>query len=827
MSDYRYKAFISYRHVLPDKEIARKLHGYIENYRIPSGIRKKLGIRKMGRVFRDEEELPLSNNLGADIEEALRNSEWFIAVCSKAYLESKWCRAELDYFFSLGKRDYILTLLVDGEPETSFPEPLLYEEVNGVRKDIEPLAADVRAETLRGSIARLKLEQLRIIAPMLGVSYDDLRQRAHRRQLRLTMAAAAAVVAILGSFQAYTLYKNTQITKQRDIALNNQMKLLIEEANRASDEGNKLLAIKTLNDASAIRDTIGNKHDLKYASALEYALYNEEFEEVLKINTNNRYFSSLVFSHNDKYLLGITNLNSACLIDGNTGSILHTVSRSSSGMVDSVGFTLDDRYFYMVDQWFGYVSLYSVEDGSLYREFSADDGTSWNIGEKVFPVDDDTLLIIKEAVMVLWNYTDDTVKEILPNSKGLFESYTLPLIVDLSPDRRDVVIGSHGNKTGMKIVSLDGSRQINLDYDPERGYPKIMYSGNGQYIAAVSGSRYYVWNSDDGSLVLEKENDEAFMDQDVLISFDGSIVLTMTSKFLKASDVKTGEDLWIKEGESDLVTRAFISPDGRYVSANGGINGVFDLHSGQLLFENSASLFSNDSSKVITSNINGKADLLITPAYADSVREKDYKGTLYTTARYTEPDGAVNITLIHNPEDFSNGSGMIYASEDQRYVAYTHPDGFIEIFDVSERENQVYRYSHAEHCYRAVTDLIFNNDLMASCGGYDPRCVLFDLNTGQIRNVLAGEEYAHKAEFSKDGSKIIILCGLDKNVAFVYSTDTGNLLYTFRCEENEKISDIGFDEDNGKVVARLDNGQALSGIIYSSIDEMLEEAKNR
>jgi len=160
-------------------------------------------------------------------------------------------------------------------------------------------------------------------------------------------------------------------------------------------------------------------------------------------------------------------------------------------------------------------------------------------------------------------------------------------------------------------------------------------------------------------------------------------------------------------------------------------------------------------------------------------------------------------------------------------VAYTHPDGFIEIFDVSDRENQVYRYSHAEHCYRAVTDLIFNNDLMASCGGYDPRCVLFDLSTGQIRNVLAGEEYAHKAEFSKDGSKIIILCGLDKNVAFVYSTDTGNLLYTFRCEENEKISDIGFDEDNGKVVARLDNGQALSGIIYSSIDEMLEEAKNR
>lgn len=800
MSEYKYKAFISYRHVLPDKEIARKLHSFIENYRIPSSIKKKLGIKKMGRVFRDEEELPLSTNLGADIEEALRNSEWFIAVCSAAYLESKWCRAELDYFLSLGRRDHILTLLVDGEPETSFPEPLLYVEENGIRKEIEPLAADVRAETLGASVVKLKLEQLRIIAPMLGVTYDDLRQRAHRRQVRTIIASAAVLVVILESFQGYTLYKNNQILEQRDIALNNQMQLLIEEANRASDDGNKLLAIKTLNDASEIRDTLGNKYDFQYASALEYALYNEEFEKVLKINTNNRYFSSLVFSHNDKYLLGITNLNSACLIDGNTGSILHTVSRSSSGMVDSVGFSLDDRYFYMVDQWFGYVSVYSVEDGSLYREFSADDGTSWNIGEKVFPVDENTLLIIKESVMVLWNYNEDTIKEILPNGNGPFETYTLPLIVDLSPDRKDVVIGSHGYGKGMKIASLDGSKEIPLDFDPERGYTKIRYSGNGEYVAAVSGNRYYVWKSSDGSLAFEKENDESYMDQDVLISYDGKIVLTMTSKFLKATNVITGEELWAKEGGSDLVTQAFLSPDGRYVSANGGINGVFDLYSGELLCEESASLFSNDSSKVITANTNGKADLLITPTYSDSVREKSYNGNLYSTPRYTEPDGNLNITLIHNPEDLSTGGGMIYTSQDKKYVAYTHPDGFIEIFDFSNKENEVKRYSHAEHCYRTVTDLIFNSDLMASCGGYDPRCVLFDLSSGQIRNVLAGEGYCHRAEFSKDGSKIIILCGQEQNVAFVYSTDTGNLLYTFRCSENEKIIDIGFDEDRKSVV---------------------------
>ncbi len=84
MSDYPYKAFISYRHVSPDMEIAAKLHSLVENYHIPSNIQKKLHIRKMGRIFRDEEELPLSSNLGADIEKALDNSQWLIVLCSAA-----------------------------------------------------------------------------------------------------------------------------------------------------------------------------------------------------------------------------------------------------------------------------------------------------------------------------------------------------------------------------------------------------------------------------------------------------------------------------------------------------------------------------------------------------------------------------------------------------------------------------------------------------------------------------------------------------------------------------------------------------------------------
>ena len=58
MEQNRYVAFISYRHLSPDKDIAVKLHKAIETYGIPGTVRKKTGKKKMGRVFRDQDELP-------------------------------------------------------------------------------------------------------------------------------------------------------------------------------------------------------------------------------------------------------------------------------------------------------------------------------------------------------------------------------------------------------------------------------------------------------------------------------------------------------------------------------------------------------------------------------------------------------------------------------------------------------------------------------------------------------------------------------------------------------------------------------------------------
>ena len=55
----KYNAFISYRHTEPDMYIAKKVHKGLETLKIPRGITKKTGKKRIERVFRDPEELPI------------------------------------------------------------------------------------------------------------------------------------------------------------------------------------------------------------------------------------------------------------------------------------------------------------------------------------------------------------------------------------------------------------------------------------------------------------------------------------------------------------------------------------------------------------------------------------------------------------------------------------------------------------------------------------------------------------------------------------------------------------------------------------------------
>ena len=54
-----YNAFISYRHAPLDSAIAEHVQHSLERFTIPDKIKKKTGMKRIQRVFRDKEEIRL------------------------------------------------------------------------------------------------------------------------------------------------------------------------------------------------------------------------------------------------------------------------------------------------------------------------------------------------------------------------------------------------------------------------------------------------------------------------------------------------------------------------------------------------------------------------------------------------------------------------------------------------------------------------------------------------------------------------------------------------------------------------------------------------
>lgn len=224
---YRYDAFISYRHTELDRFVAENLIKQLEAYKLPKSVAKKLQGKKtkIERVFRDREELPLTNNLEEPIIEALQSSEWLIVVCSPRLPLSMWCKKEIETFISLRGREHVLAVLIEGEPADSFPEELLYkiEEVQNAdgtieqkKVPVEPLAADFRGEGKKGVAKAMKGEILRVLAAMFGVPFDDLRQRHRERKMRRIVTASLLIGIGCLLFGIYSTATALRIKEQKE-----------------------------------------------------------------------------------------------------------------------------------------------------------------------------------------------------------------------------------------------------------------------------------------------------------------------------------------------------------------------------------------------------------------------------------------------------------------------------------------------------------------------------------------------------------------------------------------------------------------------------------
>lgn len=244
----RYNAFISYRHSKKDNAIAKEIQTSLEHFKIPAKIKKKTGIKRFDRIFRDKEELPITSDLDNEIEAALKVSDYLIVICSTRTSESVWVKREIETFLKYHSKKNIFTVLVDGEPDEVIPDVLLHDTVTRKLADgtiveqeeiIEPLSCDYRM-----SIRQARNEELpRLASSMLGCAYDELMRRRRQYRIHRAIAAISATACILGVFIAYLLWSMANIRKNYDQALLNQSRYFATESGYYLEKGDRVTAV--------------------------------------------------------------------------------------------------------------------------------------------------------------------------------------------------------------------------------------------------------------------------------------------------------------------------------------------------------------------------------------------------------------------------------------------------------------------------------------------------------------------------------------------------------------------------------------------------------
>ena len=459
MKNYKYDIFISYKHESLDKAVAAKLQKSLEHYKIPKEIQKKTGKEKIKRVFRDEEELAVSSDLGKEIEDQISQSEYLLVVCSKKTKESQWVLKEIDTFLKYRDAEHILPVLIEGEPEESLPESIL---VYG-----EPMAADVRGKNEKEVLKKVKKELPRLIAPVLHCSYDELKQRHRIYQTYRLLGIAAVIVCFLSVFAGYALFQSKKSQEEYLTTRKNQARYLCNISNNLLQTGDRMGALKT-----ALAILPENKKENKpivpeQFYALNNALYSYKHDNLLYFRANRMQElkgtveGEVKFNDKGTYCVAVDSNRYAYFFDGKTGKLLwRAESESLTGEKTGIyGATpLDENTAALVTD----TKLIIVDINRKHGQKSYDSHF-----EKTYTNGEVNLFIVNKKA-VLWDAGRISIIE-LKNGKELYCK------------ERENIEQVIADKKGEKIFIAVGGE---LESEKEDGLGELVYSENNKKDAA-------------------------------------------------------------------------------------------------------------------------------------------------------------------------------------------------------------------------------------------------------------------------------------------------------------------------------------------------------
>jgi len=277
-----YFAFISYKR--EDERWAKWLAHQLDNYKLPSTLNGKELPPSLRKTFRDVDELS-AGNLPEQIYNALSTSDNLIVICSPRSAKSEWINKEIEDFINIksGNTDHIFPFIIDGIPYSNDPNIECFpEKLRNLPEKEERLGGNINEQGGREAAV------VKVIAGMLGVSYDSLWQRYEREQKRKRLfgIGIATLIALIGlGIGAFFIKQNNVITTQRD-KLQKDAVIMSDHLLRIQNDS---LRLSAQNDSIRIQNFLINRQrDSLNISSKKLELSNrylvEERNKVLKAN---------------------------------------------------------------------------------------------------------------------------------------------------------------------------------------------------------------------------------------------------------------------------------------------------------------------------------------------------------------------------------------------------------------------------------------------------------------------------------------------------------------------------------------------------------------
>ena len=523
MSDrsYRYRAFISYRHVDPDRRWAKWLHTSIESYRVPQRLQRSGRVQdRLGRVFRDEEEFSASPNLTREIQLALEESEFLIVVCSPRTPESEWVNQEVVRFRQLGRDDRILALLIEGEPNQAFPRALCEirkiaggdtPDLQELIEKVEPLAADVRSRSSESMRRVKRTALLRLLATLIGCKFDDLWQRDRERRRRQLVYRGVFAAVLSALFLGLTIYAKN-LWDNIVTARGRENLAAASDRAAAGDHRTGLWQLqRTYNE-------LPKNHPLR-AIALNFFAVEESLAERVFVQPGS--VRAVALSPQGKTIL------------------------AASG----------------AEAW-----LWSTDPRDEPRVLAAGD----EITAATYSPDGKTIVTgSRGGQVLLWN--SDTVARVGP----LLANDATQVIAVAFSSQGDKLLAVSGNR--VRLWSVDAARRASplgdLAHEPPNETVRAAaFSPDGSYLLTAAGERAWLWSIEQRAIVADLEPPREPKEvRSVAFSPDGSLLFTANGPWVqaweadltgKADAAKTIDALGEPLFHSEPVTHIVVSPDG-------------------------------------------------------------------------------------------------------------------------------------------------------------------------------------------------------------------------------------------------------------------------